>query len=56
MVLFKNVKGLLTEREVCSIKCPIEDFSPGRASVATKVRYFTVQTEDASINCLLYGY
>ena len=27
MVLFENIKGLLTEREVCTIKCPIEDFS-----------------------------
>ena len=56
MVLFEHIKGLLTEREVCTIKCSIEDFSTDQASVATKVRYFTVPTEQAaSINCSLYG-
>ena len=40
-------KGLLTEREVCTVKYRTKK---------TEVRYFTVQTEQArSINCLLYG-
>ena len=41
-----GIKGLFTEREVCTVKYRTE----------VLVRYFTVQTEQArSINCLLYG-
>ena len=46
------IKGLLTEREVCTVKYRTEV-----RTKKTEVRYFTVQTEqERSINCLLYGY
>ena len=49
-----HIKGLLTEREICSVKSRTEVL---KGLKKTKVRYFTVQTEQArSMNCLLHGY
>jgi hypothetical protein len=57
------VNGLLTEREVCTVKYQTEDFWYGpsdegaRSIPKTEVWYFTVQTEQArSIIGLLYGW
>ena len=57
---FIDIKGLLTEREVCTVKYQTEVLVRTKRARSelkkTEVRYFTVQTKQArSINCLLYG-